>query len=110
MMAATGCCLHKRRVGENRYSILAGFVEPGESLEECAMREVLEEVGAVVESPQYQGSQTWPFPHQVMIGFTCQYVSGDLVLDETELSHAAWFHHESLPELPPSLSLSRQNH
>lgn len=91
-----------------RYSILAGFVEPGESLEECAIREVHEEVGVIVENPLYQGSQPWPFPHQVMIGYTCQYVSGEIKLDELELSAADWFHVDALPELPPPLSLSRQ--
>jgi NAD+ diphosphatase len=91
-----------------RYSILAGFVEPGESLEECVIREVHEEVGVQVEAPVYQGSQSWPFPHQIMIGFTCRYTHGEIKLDEAELSEAAWFRYDALPELPPPLSLSRQ--
>lgn len=91
-----------------RYSILAGFVEPGESLEECAIREVAEEVGVDVTDVLYQGSQPWPFPHQVMVGFTARYTGGEIELEEAELSHAAWFRFDELPELPPPLSLSRQ--
>lgn len=91
-----------------RYSILAGFVEPGETFEQCVLREVKEEAGIVVEAPQYYGSQPWPFPHQIMVGFTTRYVEGDIVIDMTELSHAEWFHRDQLPDLPPPLSLSRQ--
>ena len=98
---------HKPGWGD-RYSILAGFVLPGESLEECVRREVQEEVGAEVTDLVYQGSQPWPFPHQLMIGYTARYVSGDLRLDEQELDHAAWFSAAQLPSLPPALSLSRQ--
>ena len=92
----------------SRYSILAGFVEPGESLEECATREVEEEVGFVIDDLQYAGSQTWPFPHQIMIGFTGRYAGGELKLQESEIAHAAWFTRDALPDLPPPLSLSRQ--
>jgi NAD+ diphosphatase len=98
---------HKPGWGD-RYSILAGFVLPGESLEECVQREVQEEVGAEVTALVYQGSQPWPFPHQLMIGYTARYVGGDLRLDEQELDHAAWFSAAQLPPLPPPLSLSRQ--
>lgn len=98
---------HKPGWGD-RYSILAGFVLPEESLEECVHREVEEEVGAHLTDLQYFGSQPWPFPHQLMIGFTARYVSGDIRLDEEELDHAAWFDVNSLPSLPPPLSLSRQ--
>lgn len=91
-----------------RFSIIAGFVEPGESLEDCCVREALEEVGVAVDRPQYGGSQAWPFPHQIMIGFTARYLGGEVVIDETELAHAAWFSYDDLPELPPPLSLSRQ--
>ena len=92
----------------SRWSILAGFVEPGESLEECVRREVEEEVGVKVGAVVYAGSQPWPFPHQVMVGFIAQYVSGKLVPDGVELERAAWFTRETLPDLPPSVSLSRQ--
>lgn len=91
-----------------RYSILAGFVEPGESLEACVIREVKEEAGVQVGWPQYAGSQPWPFPHQVMVGFVAEWESGDIVIDETELARAAWFSWNALPDLPPLLSLSRR--
>lgn len=91
-----------------RWSILAGFVEPGESLEECCRREAMEEVGVVIESPCYLGSQTWPFPHQLMVAFTARYVSGDIVPDPGELADARWFPVSNLPKLPPPHALSRQ--
>jgi len=92
----------------DRYSILAGFVEPGESLEECVERETLEEAGINVTDFQYVGSQPWPFPHQLMVGFTCRYAGGEIRLDDEELAHAAWFTRDNLPALPPPVSLSRQ--
>lgn len=98
---------HKPGWGD-RYSILAGFTLPGESLEECVHREVEEEVGVQLADLEYVGSQPWPFPHQLMIGFNARYVSGDIRLDEQELDHAAWFDVKALPPLPPPLSLSRQ--
>ena len=91
-----------------RFSIIAGFVEPGESLEGCAVRECQEEVGVHVRDAEYWGSQPWPFPHQLMVGFVTQHVWGDIEIDETELSEAAWFRYDALPELPPALSLSRR--
>ena len=91
----------------NRYSLLAGFVEPGESLEQCAAREVLEEVGVVVDELRYTGSQSWPFPSQLMVGFTARYVSGDVVVAEDELESADWFELDNLPALPPPLSIAR---
>ena len=91
-----------------RWSILAGFVEPGESLEECVRREVKEEVGLDVDGLSYAGSQPWPFPHQLMVGFTAQYVSGEIAPDGEELERAAWFTRETLPDLPPPVSLSRR--
>jgi NAD+ diphosphatase len=91
-----------------RYSILAGFVEPGETLEECCYREALEEAAVITTGFEYAGSQPWPFPHQLMVGFNCRWQSGEIRIDETELEHADWFHVNDLPELPPPLSLSRQ--
>jgi NAD+ diphosphatase len=91
-----------------RYSILAGFVEPGESLETCVRREVFEEVGIEIGEPVYHGSQPWPFPHQLMVGFWAPYQAGDLRPDPSELADARWFRHDDLPELPAPLSLSRQ--
>ena len=91
-----------------RYSILAGFVEPGESLEDCVRREVFEEVGITVDGLVYAGSQPWPFPHQLMIAFLARYADGALRPDRQELDDAAWFGFDALPELPGLLSLSRQ--
>jgi NAD+ diphosphatase len=93
---------------ETRWSILAGFVEPNESLEECVRREVQEEVGVTLTELAYAGSQPWPFPHQLMVGFTARYLSGEVLVDGDELERAAWFTHDALPDLPPPVSLSRQ--
>lgn len=90
------------------YSIIAGFVEPNESLEGCVHREVLEEVGTTVDQVVYHGSQGWPFPAQLMIGFLCRYSGGEIVIDAHELDDAKWFYVDDLPPLPGSLSLSRQ--
>jgi NAD+ diphosphatase len=99
--------VHKPGWGK-RYSIIAGFVEPGESLEGCVQREVREEVNVEISEISYIGSQPWPFPHQLMVGFIARYVSGEAQPDQQELDDIAWFHHDALPELPPSLSLARQ--
>lgn len=83
------------------FSCLAGFVEPGETLEEAVRREIHEEVGVVVGDLDYRGSQPWPFPHQLMIGFGARYVSGDIVVDGTEIAEADWFSPDDLPATPP---------
>ena len=93
---------------EGMLSCLAGFVEAGETLEDCVVREVREEVGITVAEVRYQSSQPWPFPHSLMLGFRARYESGDLVLDETEIAEAAWFRREDLPRLPNSISISRR--
>lgn len=100
---------HKPGWGK-RYSILAGFVEPGETLEECVARETLEEVGLSVTDVVYHGSQPWPYPHQIMLGFTalCPEPEKPLTIDANELDAAEWFDADALPELPGKLSLSRQ--
>jgi NAD+ diphosphatase len=90
------------------YSVLAGFVEPGESLEECVARELQEEVGIEVTDIAYFASQPWPFPHSLMIGFTATWVSGDLRIEEAELVDARWFTRDNLPDLPGSLSIARK--
>lgn len=89
------------------YSILAGFVEPGETLEETVMREVKEEVGINIKNLQYFGSQPWPFPSNLMLGFIAEYESGDIQFDPSELEDAQWFSLNSLPKLPKPISLSR---
>jgi NAD+ diphosphatase len=98
---------HKPGWGK-RFSIVAGFVGPGESLEQCVEREVAEEVGVEIADIIYISSQPWPFPHQIMIGFMARYVSGEICPDQKEIDEAAWFRFDQLPELPPPLSLSRQ--
>src|SRR5918997_51084 len=90
------------------FSLLAGFVEPGEGLEEAVMRETLEEVGAIVDDITYWGSQPWPFPHSLMIGFRARYVSGDLVLQDDEIAEAGWFGPDELPMVPPAMSIAGQ--
>jgi NAD+ diphosphatase len=90
------------------YSLVAGFVESGESLEACVRREVAEEVGVAVTDIRYLGSQPWPFPHQLMCGFVARYDSGDIAIDTTELEHAAWFALDALPNRPPALSIARR--
>jgi NAD+ diphosphatase len=84
-------------------------VEPGESLEEAVAREVREEVGLELADIRYFGSQPWPFPHSLMIGFTAKYVSGEIRLQEEELVEAGWFsRHGELPHLPGKLSIARR--
>jgi NAD+ diphosphatase len=90
------------------YSVLAGFVEPGETLEECVVREVFEEVGIGVKNVRYFGSQPWPFPDSLMLGFTAEYSHGDFVLDESEIADAGWYTAENLPNIPPKISIARQ--
>jgi NAD+ diphosphatase len=84
------------------FSCLAGFVEPGETLEDAVRREILEEVAIEVGEVEYRGSQPWPFPHQLMIGFGARYVSGDIVVDGTEIAEADWFSRDELPNIPPA--------
>lgn len=84
------------------FSALAGFVEPGETLEQAVRREILEEVGVTVGALHYFGSQPWPFPHQLMIGFRAEWESGDIVCDGTEIAEAGWFTVDDLPPHPPA--------
>ena len=90
------------------YSVLAGFVEPGETLEECVKREVHEEVGIEVKNIRYFGSQPWPFPDSLMIGFTAEYESGEIRIDKNEISDAQWFKRGEMPRIPPSISIARK--
>jgi NAD+ diphosphatase len=97
-----------RTFGANpMYSTLAGFVEPGETLEECVAREIREEVGVEVNDIRYMRSQPWPFPNSLMIGFNAKYESGDIVCDPTEIVDAQWFSHDNLPNIPGKLSIAR---
>lgn len=99
---------HSTRFPEDFYSVLAGFVEPGETLEDCVRREVLEEVGISVKNIRYFGSQPWPFPDSLMVGFTAEYAGGEIKEDGVEISHADWFQKDRLPRIPPRISISRE--
>lgn len=90
------------------YSVLAGFVEPGESLEEAVVREVREEVGIDIKDIKYFGSQPWPFPHSLMIGFTAAYAGGQITLDDSEIEDAGWFTVDHLPQIPGKISIARK--
>jgi NAD+ diphosphatase len=90
------------------YSTLAGFVEPGESLEEAVAREVLEEVGVTLADIRYFGSQPWPFPNSLMLGFTARWVGGDLRAQPGEIEDARWFRPDALPLLPAPMSIARR--
>lgn len=90
------------------YSVLAGFVEPGETLEECVRREIFEEVAITVKNIRYFGSQPWPFPDSLMIAFTAEYDSGEIVLEEAEIVDANWFKPDELPDVPPPISIARR--
>lgn len=89
------------------YALVAGFVETGETLEECVAREVKEETSLEISDIKYFGSQSWPFPGQLMIGFTARYSSGELKFADGELSSGGWFSRDRLPDLPTPPSLSR---
>ncbi|MFL6198091.1 MAG: NAD(+) diphosphatase [Thermoanaerobaculia bacterium] len=90
------------------YSTIAGFVEPGESLEEAVAREVREEVGVALRDIRYFGSQPWPFPNSLMIGFTARYAGGEVRIDPGEIEDARWFTLDDLPLIPPRLSIARE--
>ena len=91
-----------------RYSVIAGFVEPGETLEEAVVREIREEVGLAIKDIRYFGSQPWPFPHSLMIGFTSSYAGGEISLDDAEIEDAGWYRANSLPDIPDKISISRK--
>lgn len=91
----------------NRYSLVAGFQEFGESLEETAVREIAEETGIVAGNVRYVGSQCWPFPSQVMVGFVADYIEGEIKVDTSELEDARWFPVDALPVMPPKRSIAR---
>jgi NAD+ diphosphatase len=90
------------------YSALAGFVESGESIEDCIHREVREEVGVEVDDLRYFASQSWAFPHSLMIAYTARYAGGDLRPDPAEIADVRWFHVDALPELPSTVSIARR--
>ena len=90
------------------FSALAGFVEPGETLEQCAVREVREEVGVEIANLRYFASQPWPFPNSLMVAFFADYAGGDIVPQPGEIEAAGWYSPDDLPLLPEPISISRQ--
>ncbi|MDF7824338.1 NAD(+) diphosphatase [Pontiellaceae bacterium B12227] len=90
------------------YSVVAGFLEPGETMEQCVAREVMEETGIEVENIQYVTSQPWPFPHSIMIGFKADYVRGEIRIDPKEIEDAGWYTPDTLPEIPSRATIARK--
>jgi NAD+ diphosphatase len=99
---------HSQRFPGKFYSVLAGFVEPGETLEQCIQREIQEEVNIQVKNIRYFGSQPWPFPDSLMIAFTAEYAGGELDPDPSEIADAGWFRADNLPPIPSRISIARQ--
>ena len=99
---------HNRNFPEGRYSLLAGFMEMGETIEETAAREVKEEAGIEIENIRYLASQSWPFPDSLMIGLTADYKSGELVPDGEEITDAGWYSPDSFPSIPGEGTIARK--
>ena len=90
------------------YSVLAGFVEPGENLETCVAREIQEEVGISVKNIRYFASQPWPFPNSLMVAFLADYAGGEINTNKAEIRDAGWFTADNLPNIPPRITIARQ--
>jgi NAD+ diphosphatase len=99
--------VRNHRFPPERFSVIAGFVEPGESLEDCCRREVMEEVGVAIDNIRYFASQAWPFPNSLMVGFTANYAGGDFALEEAEIAEAGWYRADAMPSVPPAASIAR---
>lgn len=99
--------VHAHNFKGSFYGLVAGFVETGETLEECVEREVMEETGLSVTNIRYFGSQPWPYPCGLMIGFYADYVGGEIHLQRKELASGGWFDRDNLPEIPAKLSMAR---
>lgn len=97
---------HNKNFKGNRYSVIAGFMEPGEKFEDCAKREAMEEVGIKIKNVKYFGNQPWPFPDSLMIGLTAEYDSGELKPDGVEIDDAGWYSHDNLPVIPGKISIA----
>lgn len=99
---------HNRNFRPGMFSLLAGFVDPGETLEQAVAREVREEVGIEIDDIRYLGSQPWSFPNSLMMGFRARHVGGELAVDGKEIETAGWFTPERLPDLPRTGTVARQ--
>lgn len=99
---------HNANFPEKRYSVLAGFVEPGETFEDCVAREVFEETSIRVKNIKYFGSQPWPFPDSLMVSFICEYDSGEIKVDGVEITDASWYSADNLPNIPSKGTIARK--
>lgn len=99
--------VHAKNFRGNFFGLVAGFVETGETLEEAVHREVMEETGLKICNVRYFGSQPWPYPCGIMIGFNADYVEGSIHLQRSELAAGGWFRKDNLPEIPEKLSIAR---
>ena len=97
---------HNSNFRAGMYSVIAGFMEPGEEFEDTAIREIFEEVGILVKNLHYFASQSWPFPDSLMVGFTCEHAGGEINVDGKEIEHAEWFSRDALPEIPTTASIA----
>lgn len=99
--------VHAHNLKGNYYGLVAGFVETGETLEDCVRREVMEETGLQITNIHYFGSQPWPYPCGLMVGFSADYAGGELSLQRSELAYGGWFGKEDLPAIPGKMSMAR---
>ncbi len=99
---------HNNQSPKDLYSVVAGFVEVGETFEECVVREVFEETGITVKNIKYFGNQPWPFPNSLMIGFIAEYASGEIQVDGKEIGKANWYRSNEMPLTPDSISIAKK--
>lgn len=99
---------HNTQFPKDLYSVVSGFVEVGETFEECVVREVHEETGINVKNIKYFGNQPWPFPNSIMIGYIAEYESGEIKVDGNEISHANWYSANDMPLTPDGISIAKK--